>query len=138
MGLSFIHCIRSLKIKYMNRKKQLSSLFSQLCMTLEVNNMNDNHDYNKKGLIMNFNSVYGGYRIDTISGDGGTGEGHFCFSSRFSLGEMISFVQGALHGLDYDIDYNDNYTKATLGTLMSHNNATIKRNAMSIFKTLQK
>ena len=83
----------------MNRKKQLKSLFSQLCMELELNNFNENADYNKKSLILDFNSVYGGYRIDTIKGDGSTGEGFYIFCSRFQLGEMISFIQGNIHGL---------------------------------------
>ena len=34
--------------------------------------------------------------------------------------------------------HNMNYTKITLGELLSHANETIKRNAMSILKTLQK
>ncbi len=85
----------------MNRQKQLKSLFSQLCMELDLNNFNKNPDYTKKSLKLDFNSVYGGYRIDTIKGDGTTGEGFFIFSSRFSLGEMISCVQGILFGLTY-------------------------------------
>ena len=84
----------------MNRQKQMRSLFSQLCMELDVNNMNEKHDYNREGLKMDYNSTYGGYRIDTIKGDGGTGEGHYIFSSRFSLGEMIALLQGLLHGLN--------------------------------------
>jgi hypothetical protein len=34
--------------------------------------------------------------------------------------------------------YNMNHTTLTLGELLTHSNETIKRNAMSILKTLQK
>jgi hypothetical protein len=78
---------------------QLKSLFSQLCMELELNNFNENPDYNKKSLKLDFNSVYGGYRIDTIKGDGSTGEDFFFFSSRFSRKEMISYIQGLIGGI---------------------------------------
>jgi|TARA_R100001530_G_scaffold21901_1_gene17978 hypothetical protein len=84
----------------MNRRKQLKRLFDQLCGELELNNFNENFDYNKKSLKLDFNSVYGGYIINTITGNGSTGEGFYIFSSRMELKEIIALIQGIIHGLN--------------------------------------
>lgn len=77
--------------------KQLKSLFSQLCMELKINNFNENPIYTKRSLKLDFNSVYGGYRIDYVNKD--TSESFYIFSSRFIRKEMIALIQGLLHGL---------------------------------------
>ena len=87
----------------MTQKKRIQSLFNQLCLEMGLNNFNENPDYNKKSLYMDFNSIYGGYRIDTIKGDGSTGQGDLVYSSRFSNKEMASFIQGILFGLTHKI-----------------------------------
>lgn len=125
----------------MNEKKRLMSLYSQLCMELGLNNFNENPNYNLKSLKMDYNSVYGGYRIDTLEGDGHTGEGFFLYSSRYILKEMIPLVQGILHGLSLQKTRQGHpqvITSKTLGELLDNKNETIRRNAMSILKTLQK
>lgn len=80
----------------MTKNKQIKSLFNQLCLDRGLNNHSETPDYNKAGLVMDYNSVYGGYRIETIKGDGGSGQGFFAFSSRFSAKEMTAFLQGLL------------------------------------------
>ena len=87
----------------MQRKKQLFSLFSQLCDTLGYNNLSDNSKYRApsryaKGLKLDFNSVYGGYSIRIVNEN--TSEDFFCYSSRTELKETISFIQGVFKGLE--------------------------------------
>ena len=122
----------------MNEKKRLMSIFGCLCYDLNLNNFNENANYNLKSLKMDFNSIYGGYRIDTIKGDGSTGEDFFIFSSRFKLKEMISMIQGILHGIKCARIQTGTATDIKLGELLSSTDETIRRNATSILKRLQK
>ena len=77
---------------------QLKSLFSQLCLHLEINNFNENHTYSVESLKLDFNSLYGGYRIDRVHTN--TSVSFFFYSNRFSKKEMVAFIQGLLVGLD--------------------------------------
>lgn len=95
----------------MNRRKQLKSLFSQLCMELEINNMNEKSTHEVESLKMDFNSIYGGYRIDIVHTN--TSESFFQFSSRFTLAEMISYVQGLLYGIELEKKGRNTCTHAT-------------------------
>jgi hypothetical protein len=48
-------------------------------------------------LKMDFNSIYGGYRIDIVNKD--TSENFFYLNNRISKKEMISHLQGILYGI---------------------------------------
>lgn len=81
-----------------NYKKQLQSLFSQLCITINFPEKSE-WDENKKQyktdwLKLDYNPVYGGYRIDVVNKD--STKSFFVFSSRFTAKEMIAFIQGFL------------------------------------------
>lgn len=121
----------------MNEKQRMFSLFNQLCMELGLNNFNENPSYNVKSLKMDFNSIYGGYRINTLGGNGGTGESFFHYSDRMPLQMMIKSIQGIFKGLELQ-KYHQVNTDKTLGELLDSKDETIKRNAMSILKTLNK
>ena len=87
----------------MQNKKQLLSLFSQLCYTLGYNNLSEKSTYKapfkfKKGLKLDFNSIYGGYNIRIVNEN--TSEDFFCYSNRVSQKEIISFIQGVFKGLE--------------------------------------
>lgn len=67
-------------------------------MELDLPNYNDlKSTKGIKCLKLDFNGIYGGYRIDMINED--TSESFFHFSSRFSTKEMTSYIQGLLHGI---------------------------------------
>lgn len=86
----------------MRKTNQLTSLFSQLCIRVKLNNFNENHTYSVESLKLDFNSAYGGYRIDRVHTS--TAESFFFYSSRFTRKEMIAFIQGLLIGLDASTD----------------------------------
>ena len=78
--------------------KQLKSLFSQLCLWVNLPNYNEiKPTRGIKCLKLDFDSIYGGYRIDIVHED--TSESFFHFSSRFSQKEMAAHIQGLIHGM---------------------------------------
>jgi hypothetical protein len=82
------------------KSNQLNSLFNQLCLTLNIPNYNDIKDYSKKSLKLDYNAIYGGYRIDVVLTN--TAEDFFSYSNRFSKKEMIAYIQGLLEGINQD------------------------------------
>lgn len=72
--------------------KQLKSLFSQLCYTLDMQESKEK-DY----LILDHNSIYGGYVIMIVHPTKHYSQSHFIFSSRMSSKEMVAMIQGMLH-----------------------------------------
>jgi hypothetical protein len=59
----------------------------------------ETHNYKNEFLHMNFNSFYGGYRIEIV--DKSTGERDFGTSQRKTKKEMIEFLQGFITGITY-------------------------------------
>lgn len=84
----------------MNQVKRIQSLFNQFAMTIgqptDAVFNNETKRYNRQFLKLDFNSTYGGYRIDWVNKD--TGESFFNFSSRFSNKEMSAYLQGLIEG----------------------------------------
>jgi hypothetical protein len=71
----------------MNMKNELKMLFERL---QEIES--------KKHLVMDFNSVYGGYRIHIVLES--TGEDFYSLSSRLSHREMVAHLRGILKGVE--------------------------------------
>lgn len=79
--------------------KQLKSLFSQLCYQLNMPNYNElKSTKGVKCLKLDFNAIYGGYRIDIVNAD--TSESFFHHSSRIKSSEMVSYIQGLILGVN--------------------------------------
>ena len=89
----------------MNKQKRIKSLFEQFAMTIDVPTISawdkETKTYNHKFLKLDFNSVYGGYRLDWVNED--TSESFFYFSNRFSNSEMSSFLQGLIIGYELKV-----------------------------------
>ena len=66
--------------------KRIKYLFEQVKEELKRND-----------LIMDFNSIYGGYRIEIVYPN--TGHGFFERSNRISKKEMVCYLEGLLRGI---------------------------------------
>jgi len=79
---------------------EIKLLFSQLCKELKMLNANElKSTKGLKCLKMDYNSIYGGYRIDIVHES--TGESFFSSGSRYNKREMVAHLRGLLKGLEY-------------------------------------
>lgn len=81
--------------------KEIMNLFNQLALKLNMPTSAEHirgKGYANEFLKMDFNSIYGGYRLDVV--EKSTGERFFDGSSRMSKSEMISYLRGLLKGLE--------------------------------------
>jgi hypothetical protein len=84
----------------MTSQKRIQSLFEQFTSLANIPTTAiwkpEIKNWSNRFLKMDFNSAYGGYRIDWV--EVGTGESFFSFSSRFNNKEMASYLQGLIEG----------------------------------------
>lgn len=78
--------------------KQLKSLFSQLAMTLDMEEGRTMGTEFKDYLKLDHNSVYGGYVLMVVHPKAHHSESFFIFSNRMSCKEMTRLIQGYLTG----------------------------------------
>ena len=86
----------------MTQQKRVVSLFSQFCNLANIKTTAKWNDKKRKWsnrfLKLDFNSEYGGYRMDWVEKD--TSESYFFYKSRFSNKEMASYLQGLMSGYE--------------------------------------
>ena len=79
------------------KTSQLNSLFNQFCNINELPNYGElKTTKGIKSLKLDFNSVYGGYRIDIVNED--TSEGFYNSSARVQKKIMVAYLQGFIDG----------------------------------------
>lgn len=84
------------------KNKQLEKLFSQLCIALNMQNHNEKgNDGVNDSLLLDYDSIYGGYIIDIVHPN--TSQTAFIFSNRKKYNEMVSLIQGLLYAYNNPI-----------------------------------
>jgi len=81
-------------------KKLIDAKFTELCKLTNGEKTNDSKYY----LAYDFNSNYGGYRLNNIKKDGGTHYGAFgknSTCSRMSAKEFYQYLCGLIEGIEF-------------------------------------